>query len=1743
MKRCRNVNIRGRPVSRKAPVFVLAFALVFALVVAVYADYRPGQDLGAELEILPDIAKPSIGFKSVTSSSYSDYKQTQGSFTASVNEYFTDRQREIFPIESDSRDLTDVIMKSILPDDPELRIQAEAKAGNTGRRKQEDMPDGRWYSGIPVLDDYSAVEYEGIGDDEIKWLVNNQILSRDIPSFEASGDSLSYGELSPMFYTNKSDSSFTKSRFLMALHKAVYGVIESRPIVYQITPYRKAQAVIYTWQEEQWEFVPPTTDMDAYWQMYLPDAWLSSYGFIGDTEVAWSEDEIRLEMAMASGQPNGYSFTRGEYYLMNPGTGEYKVSRYPDSDRIFYVTPNVMELYLKSLLDKGIIDDRNLRLEFQTGEGSTNVLSPGIISEFNVLSLYGKEDSVKNKQYPIWAPELGPWEPSGVIKSHSLFVPSLVGDSDEGNVLGSRYYVDGNGVVCTDTGWIQEFFRDENLTVIEALRFIETIVRQEETDMTDTEAAIVSYKYGSSYLYGFTGNDLRTITYLTAKGILNFENSLEYEMMYYGLTQEFALTLLYRVANPSARADFSKIQLTDVDNFWMEKGYSEIAMHVRVAKESELHKLKDESGELWLNPVPDAPTIDVKYLEDTADTQRPSLLTSSLEIISPYAEPTVLTDYLSKFLVVKEFDDIRKYTWRGRDLIAELVDFGIITISDETDAESFAESLPGGSWSAPDDAVLGNPNGRNGSISVTWDTSNKRYIAEFEVWATDEWNAIAKVDSNLRCKLDAIFGDTRVGAVTRVTKDKDKEILLVPQSSFSTLDAELVAIEDKILFNRKTGSKAVILEERGLALVGTEIIHCEDIMVRVVNGEVYYNFDIIRPLLSNTYASDIDKKNIYTCDVIGDDIALPVKSSLGATVSKAWVSEFTYNRPVINADGSVGPDTVDKTAKFVKLNSLDVGDNILVRYYKEKIDNHDVDFVLLVQWDLILPDNEANLVEFENLVPDNSSLKIGDISSFYYTRPDNKELADWWDSNIEISNAIANYMYGDKQKEYIKSGYLVPSIRIIYGVDDAVIDDNGRTASLVRGKVAEIFKDIGSRLDREWVLKFIGDYNNFNKIWSDGTIPIADSTTSIKDGSTGIHYPPKTLTSGWFPAWIHICFNNFGGDSVYPADAANERMWRSLAVNRKIYFNEATKAIGGSFRVFADTTAKTEESSVDYILTKSGDLYRELKMVSGLYLAQEHTVVPVTGSVVLTDVLISNSRSSTLQYTLSRLGSSVVFKGEKYYFNRLDGQYMEFLAETAVVGTYDNRGNTLFFAEGYENSMDAYTYSENVLMNKFKVDGVLMSGVQYNLVTTLLPILYYKDYPEEDSIFIIYDMVNGSPQSYTKKYDKDVGQLVSVAPNEGNNILYNAPVRLNLANWYIKSDTNELAYRTTSSVFLVDNIFSAGLSRSVIDSTIAASIGAVPIEELKEGDTLVMGDLLLIKDIDKFITAPLAYNASTDTIIVTSGREVLKEQLTATLVKKLAFFPVDLHGRSETVATFVEENSVALGIPITHENFKYNKTIVANTRGDLLSPYLYTDGGTPSTVSTNADIYSVSYSVSFDSGLIAVPIDSSNKVYTLLFSAVALGKGAYNQVPYFKEDLSFHVRNDIMLDSVNINFSPLPNADYRRELFNEDYQELLALELRHNISLYLGVFCFIIMCMNWLVFCMFQLESFRVVCERVKYPNGNNVSLHGVDIPKILSFGIMTIDEEPSLFNVVKLFILEVVISVIIQVAIYVPLS
>lgn len=575
----------------------------------------------------------------------------------------------------------------------------------------------------------------------IAYLIENDILTEDLKiKDENLYDTSTFSKID----YEDGDALVSRSDFLVALTKAVYGVQESRPLVYKTN----ATRVI---------------------------------------------ENKRISLMMNNNYiPSGYEdYDYKEGDNLDFSKGDYAV----------YVTPNVYELYFKTLIDKGILS----LSEFSN------------ISFVDDMNSYGKVfDGVK--RLPIWSNELGLYR---VGSSNSSSV-EVYGD----NPLGQAFKYEDGDISNNDSSWLF----NEDLLTIDALKYIESLLRLTEKDMTDTEANLINYKYGVNYINNIPDEDKSTISFLVAKGILNFEDGSDFENIYKNLNMEFFLKLIYRVDNPNARLDFSTIQLTDNDNYWLSKGFS--------------------SGSLKFvqtNSVPETKTVVTELKQDSNN--------------SFFKERVVtIASGEKEYKVERTFYSGVDYYYKGVKITKGM---------DKKDEISKVEEVETAG------KVIG--------IKVT-----------FTVKATSPQAAVAILDANTYSKSGDTVDLGTLPTINKVVAGKKEVTYLSQDALAKLSGTPIKIIEDKYLMNTETGARALLLEDNKIAIVGNEIIQTSDNIVFGLNGEVHYNFEIISKLLSETMINELDPNSVYknlSSDVRYSLYSASSKNSIGtAYVQEFWTN-------------------------------------------------------------------------------------------------------------------------------------------------------------------------------------------------------------------------------------------------------------------------------------------------------------------------------------------------------------------------------------------------------------------------------------------------------------------------------------------------------------------------------------------------------------------------------------------------------------------------------------------------------------------------------------------------------------------------------------------------------------------------------------------------------------------------------------------------------------------------------------
>lgn len=1527
--------------------------------------------------------------------------------------------------------------------------------------------------------------YDTLKDENLSWLVENNILARDHNvSLERTGMQI-LNQL-PLFDRNKPMMGMKKSDFLVGLYKANYGSISSRPIMFQTESIRQSGKVTYHLQEIE----------EDVW------VWVEVTGGINKQDIssAGKSDIITSD------------FIDYWEYRYTPNKGSYDKYRAPIGDIQYYLNSNVYELYLSAMLDKSLIDIDNLAdLDFK--------------SQYLGIKKQGSE-----MNFPEWWNEIPAVTLAGVPIQNGLNYKSL-----GGTTLGKRYDVTVGGASADIRKRPDySYFIREDLPVMEALEYVEKFLRQTEEDLTEKEAELISYKYGINYLNNYNEKERKTISFLVAKGIIDFEDPNEFRNLYGSLTEEYGYTLIYRVANKNARRKFHEIQLTDTDKFWIDKGYQN--SRYTLMKENDmkgviLQEANDDllAGEAKTSPVPNVQTASVRMTRDTVGTR--GVDEGKDRFISKGSSSNFFANRgeNKEWTIIKEFDNLDKYKFAGKRM-NKLSEW----------QSQFSDSI----------------------IKFKKLEGNR---VEFKVSAPNDVVALAAIDSQIQVATDSIYDDYALKSVTKINRD-GTETTLVHQSILQEADSEIVVLEDKVLKNKVTGAQAVLLQDQGMALVGSHIIISDDIMVKTVNGEVYYNLDIIVPLMSNAYMSTVNPFDIYKVkklyeeqniplvapsgNNIGNVLGIAIRNplfqgtSLGTKLLDKVLSLKEMVITAVNGDANATTDdlieSIRKSLRYspeeikqvegfnlINLSQSTTGSNHIIRDFKLRTkENKALGFKVLAYWTLDMPSSD---LDFENSEVYGSNPTFRDMNDMLSERPKNsRAMAEYWDSNIEISNAIANVMYGTSGVKYIKNGFLTPNLRVMY--DDPDMQN--------REVMYNLLVKIGEELPSKYVETYLGT-TYYNESVKGNTGEEINARYNNNDS----HYPKKTLPKGFYPMWFHALFNNSG----YMAGSAGANfkvteepksgkhttdLWMFMMQNRTFDSVRSDFIAGGlKFYNFNDRDS--------FVVTDSNVVYK----IEGTH----SRIMP--GRVEDGKYHLETRTSKSGKDLHSLVGSTIVFedssgKRHSFEYNGMVNNNIELIDKTKIVGT-----------------PDIWTSAEDV--NQLEIDGTIEYPSGRNPTSAAKGIsVRYEEIASAFNLTAKSDIIPFRTNSQTRYgKPKDVGDVVlatkspkGTAKKGGKNetilsryqngtkretlsidsltsgqevtahIVYHVPYNLFKIN-----ENNQLIYNPSNSLLTRGNIYYSSLNKGLIDSIIAKGTNVKKVNQLTDGQTLIFTDIELIKNGEAFYSKPQS-DLSRWGGLVTSWNN--KDGQYKAVVENFADVIINTSRREVSLAAFISKASLGRIKPgiipnntLVGSPTNVNEALVYQKDGS----YETYDGGNNSQIPS-----SVVFSMELDDTLLCRLVDEEKQIYELLYSTNALSDGYLDDIPFFNESLNLD-KNDELFHRLDLSkFRVTWMADELKAQFREDFRRLKADNLQGFIKRTLIVLVSLFTFLQWMAYAIINGGLGHGLLYTIRYPSGSSNG-RGLDFVRIISCGVHSLDSESvsagrTFIMTLSMFVLVVVV-------------
>lgn len=1338
---------------------------------------------------------------------------------------------------------------------------------------------------------------------EKSYLIENDIISREIGFYEKNG--LMYA-----FQANKDRDLMSKTDLLVSLYKTVYGVIESRPVVFKTSPTRGNTRVSFV------------------------SAYITA---IGDIVNAMFNDDMYL-----------------------------------------YVSPNVYELYLTEMLNKGIIDIRDLENK-----------------QFRDEYL-----RLQNGKKPIWYNK----------------------QSMTGNVkaLGQTFSEPKEGYKAYQTD--VKYLKDEYITTIDALHLVEEFMRKTEKDMSRTEADIVLYKYGLSYLEGLADYDKDTLTFLIAKGVLNYENQNEFINYYSDFTYDLAYKILYRVKNKDARLDFSQIQLTDSESFWQARGFASDNIQIYEERYIPFKKVfhEGETALEFLNDKDDS--IDI--LPDYDD-----LFASMFGIFNVHAavkDKNITVEYL--------LEDGYSYEYDGKKL-----EFG----TTPTEVADLKDTV-----------------------------TKKKYndidllFVKFSINSTNKESAIAMIESKLKIlDLDKLSNKQAV-SVTKVSDGSSTS--LISENSISSL-SELFLVDDVTIMNVRTGVIGVLFPKQKFAVIGNKVIKNDFIMVKGAECN-YYNLDVISTLMSNAEVKKINGAKSLVTQSMDSEEVLPVKSTTGSVLGKVLTANFTYKEDITS---DVSLITKNTTKRYYNLDHLVNGTSTLNRTFKNAIKTKEgkkTDITLIVDWDFIVPSGAGRLSDYVNK---NETGKLGNITykdanTILSERPENKALQFWWDRNIGMSNALANFIYGTKNVNYVTNGYLVPSVTVL------VSGECGRDKLYMDG---QSYVEEGSLSDSQ-----------LNEFFKDFTVTL-DYSKKFLDGKS---------TKDWWKYYYRS-----GTNDVVTNELIRNATFKCLKPT-EIKFKSKKKTLVDCLKYD------------NFILTKNNCIYKESDGRVSVDNSAVNVYSKIDNNMYIPSAGVTRFSIGTGTNKVSfRYNGTVNKNGKTYYKLTVYNNSTKYKFK----GSKDNITDMNYYISNSGNSLLAY---EKSIYDKFG-GSLLKSFSKHERFS-----IDQRSDSYADGCYYM-SIVKGGKKHYAQLYLYENGIFKKKQIDDFllKKNLIGLSMGLNIylpqTEFYFCKDSNKsIKLRKGTSLFVLNaSRYFSSPNNLIIDKALSNASGAIDVNKLKDGNLLVIGENTFKRTDSKFV----ANIKDIDNILPVFLESVESNNVSnqkSCLLKTVGIKNITAGSRQLPIQSYIADINIGLDSKIDDVLYRDG------------ARYYFVNKG--KSIEASKTRYPGSLCLSLElSGLRCRPIDKSGNVYTLLIYSSEYGSNGMHDVPFYMEGSSINNRKDFNFDISTYKYQLSKYVNEIHAKIVNDYDKALQGDIITLGKMVIVAVTSYLIIATWVGYLILRSGVGMKILEAVAMPSYNRTN-KGVDILKLFTLGVMSIDDDT---NLVRIVLMDLAFTIIIYIIIF----
>lgn len=353
------------------------------------------------------------------------------------------------------------------------------------------------------------------------------------------------------------------------------------------------------------------------------------------------------------------------------------------------------------------------------------------------------------------------------------------------------------------------------------------------------------------------------------------------------------------------------------------------------------------------------------------------------------------------------------------------------------------------------------------------------------------------------------------------------------------------------------------------------------------------------------------------------------------------------------------------------------------------------------------------------------------------------------------------------------------------------------------------------------------------------------------------------------------------------------------------------------------------------------------------------------------------------------------------------------------------------------------------------------------------------------------------------------------------------------------------------------NLYTAGLNESVIQSLLASNANITPVSKLKEGYTLTIGDTKWVKKGKYWESYPISCSNTHGSKVSVKGiiktfkegnNGVYEEECYSAISKMFGGILISSGDMNYALANYVVPESAGLGAGYLGSNSaKFNKYTKAGilckkdskTRIGVLKADSESQNAINKIMGKTLDTtYKyVTFKMQFVEGteenpveLYARPVNAKGTQWELVYAGIGFLNNF--ELALFNEQLNYNYDSTVSVE-INKNVYEVSDAMYENlKTFKEGFSKNVAIDIFNLLrwAIVLGTIYLFFTC--WIAYFVLTKGIGINIFEALLRPSRQGKG--GIDVIKIMTFGIFNFDTSPSLSRLATVTAIFIVIDVIV---------